>query len=223
MILLDKANESFKLDIVSGEIWQCAFLWLFSHESPAECHRRLNVTLITLSLMGMSGLDGQPRLEYLKCLICVSSEEAGDPCSSSLSFRVLSLEAACSCPRLLTAGGVHAGRRGAKPSVWTAGSHSELLYTFMYTLPGESFKIGLQQIFIIDSSLLLCFYNDDILKWLVLFDVSQGYSIYNDRKLKSNILTFEQLELVNIWHFCLLNCLHKKRFLKISGCCCTMT
>lgn len=121
MILLEKADESFKLDIVSGEIWQRAFLWWFPYagcDSPVECHRRLNFTLITLSLMGMSGLDGQPRREYLKCLICVSSEKAGDPCSSSLSFKVLSLEVACSCPRLFTAGSVHTGRRGTKPSLF---------------------------------------------------------------------------------------------------------
>lgn len=86
--------------------------------SPVECHRWLNFTLITLSQMGMSGLDGQPRLEFLKWLICFSSEKAGDPCSSSLSFKVLSLEAACSCPRLFTAGGIHTGRRGTKPSVF---------------------------------------------------------------------------------------------------------
>lgn len=87
-------------------------------DSPIECHRRLNFTLITLSLMDVSGLDGQPRLEYLKRLICVSSEKAGDPCSSSLSFKVLSLEAARSCPRLFAAWGIHTGRRGTKSSVF---------------------------------------------------------------------------------------------------------
>lgn len=86
--------------------------------SPVECHRRLGFTLITLSLMGRSGLDGQPRQEYLKCVMRVSSEEAGDPCSSSLSFKVLSLEAACSCPRLFAAGGVRRGRRASKPCVF---------------------------------------------------------------------------------------------------------
>lgn len=87
-------------------------------DAPVECHHRLNFTLITLSLIGMSGLDGQPRLEYLKCLMCVSSEKAGDPCSGSLSFKVLSLEAACSCPHLFTAGGIHAARRGTKLSMF---------------------------------------------------------------------------------------------------------
>lgn len=160
MILSNKADESFKLNVVSCEVWQGAFLWLFSHvgcDSTVECHRRLNFTLITLSLMGMSGLDGQPRLEYLKCLICVSSEKAGDPCSSSLSFRVLSLEAACSCPRLFTAGGIHTGRRGTKPSVF---EQQVVIQSccLLYVHSAEwEFKIGLQLTFIIDSSLLLCF------------------------------------------------------------------
>lgn len=121
MNVLDKADKSFELDIVKSEVWQRRLFWLFSYvgcDFPLECHGCLNSKLITLSLMGMSSLDRQPRLEYLKCLICVSSEKAGDPCSSSLSFRVLSLEAACSCPRLFTAGGTHTGRRGAKPSVF---------------------------------------------------------------------------------------------------------
>lgn len=68
--------------------------------------------------MGMGGIDGQARLVYLKCLICVSSKSAGDPCSSSLSFSVPSLEAAGSCLCLFTAGGIHTERRGTKPSVF---------------------------------------------------------------------------------------------------------
>lgn len=87
-------------------------------ESSVGCRRWLNFTLITLSQMGMSGLDRQPRQEYLKCLICFFGEKAGDPCSSSLSFKVQSLEAACSCPRLFTAGAIHTGRGGTKPSVF---------------------------------------------------------------------------------------------------------
>lgn len=68
-----------------------------------ECHPQMNITLIPVSQMSMS--DGQPRLEYLKCLMCFSSEKAGDPCSSSLSFRVVCLAAVCSSPHLFTAGG----------------------------------------------------------------------------------------------------------------------
>lgn len=86
--------------------------------SPLQCHHWLSFTLITLSLMGMSDLDGQPRPEYLKCLMCFSSKKAGDPCSCSLSFTLLSLLAACSCPRLFTVGNIHKGRRGTKQSVF---------------------------------------------------------------------------------------------------------
>lgn len=87
-------------------------------DARVECHHHLNFTLITLSLIGTSCLDGQPRREYLKCLMCVSSEKPGDLCSGSLSFKVLSLEAACSCSHLFAAGGIHAGRRGPKPSMF---------------------------------------------------------------------------------------------------------
>lgn len=102
-----------------GEIWRRAFfklsyVWLSSRVSPpTEFHTDHSVTN-----RRKRGLDGEPRLEYLKCLICVSSKKAGDPCTSSLSFRVPSLEAACSCPRLFTAGGIHRGKEGKKPKVF---------------------------------------------------------------------------------------------------------
>lgn len=136
-ILLKLKYDNVPFFVVFSYVW-C--------DSPVECHRCLNFTLITLSLMGTSSLDRQPRLEYLKCLICVSSEKAGDPCSSSLSFRVLSLEAACSCPRLFTAGGIHTGRRGAKPSVFEQQVVIQsccLLYVPLYN---KCLKQGFQQI-----------------------------------------------------------------------------
>ncbi|KAF0025533.1 hypothetical protein F2P81_022414 [Scophthalmus maximus] len=54
--------------------FDCALM--YGCDSPFDCRRHLNFTLIPLSLMGTSGLDRQPGLEILKCLICVSSEEA---------------------------------------------------------------------------------------------------------------------------------------------------
>lgn len=76
----------------------------------------MNISLITVSQTDPGAADGQPRLEHLKRLICFSAETPGDPCSSSLSFRVVRVEAVCSSPRLFTAGGsrseeTHKGQR----------------------------------------------------------------------------------------------------------------
>lgn len=108
------ASGSFKAVIVSTEIWQLPFHQrrsvLFDVTLSVECHWRLHFTLITVSLIGMKGLEGQPSREYLKSLICASSEKAGDPCSSFLSFTVLCLEPTCSCPCLFTAESIHTGK-----------------------------------------------------------------------------------------------------------------
>lgn len=96
-----------------------------------ECHRRWNFTLITLSLMGMSGLDGQPRRGYLKCLICVSSEKGRwSPqqlfiIQSAECGGCLQLSTSVYCWRLS-----HREERRKAECVWTAGSHPELLLTF---------------------------------------------------------------------------------------------
>lgn len=93
------------------------------------CQDQMNISLITASQTGPGVADGQPRLEHLKCLICFSGEKPGDPCSSSLSFRVVRLEAVCSSPRLFTAGGIHSEETHKGHSVWTAGSYSEPVFT----------------------------------------------------------------------------------------------
>lgn len=126
-------------------------MWLSSWVSPPfECHPNHSVT---------NGHERPWRTAKARVFemsnLCLQREEAGDPCSSSLSFRVLSREAACSCPRLFTAGGIHTGRRGTKPSVFEQQVVIQsrcLLYVHFFA-QGE-FRAGLRHIFIIDLLLL---------------------------------------------------------------------
>lgn len=147
MILLEKADESFKLDIVSGEVWRRAFplmvllcwMWLSSWLSPPfEFHTNHSVT----NGHERPWQTAKARVFEMSNL-CLQREKAGDPCSSSLSFKVLSLEAACSCPRLFTAGGMHTGRRGTKPSLFEQQVVIQSCCLLYVHIAQQVFKIGL--------------------------------------------------------------------------------
>ena len=108
------------------------------------------------------GLDGQTSLEHLERLICFSSVEAGDPCSSSLSFKMLHLEAACSCPRVYRWRHLHREERRKAECVWTAGSSFRAAVYFMYMLDSESLKPFRSSFPLLFISKQLCFIRNDL-------------------------------------------------------------
>lgn len=138
-------------------------LWLFSHvgsDSPAECQRRLNVTLITLSLNGherpwrtakarvfeMSNLCLQRGGRWsLQQLFIIQSAESGG---------CLQLSTSVYCWRHS-----HGEERHKARCVWTAGSHSKRLFT-LCTLCTRSLKQGCNKF---SLSVQLCYFLEIII------------------------------------------------------------